>query len=196
MAKTIVDGKNQQLLDLATGTGDVVFSLLKHCPQISRAYGSDMARKMLESAHKKARKKKQDKKTSFIISDAGNIPFKNNTFNVATIAFGIRNVSDPPRVLEEMKRVLKEGGKALILEFSLPASKIMRKLHLFYLRHIIPGVGAVISRDKDAYRYLNKTIETFPYGESFCKWMREAGFGDVSFTPLTFGVATLYQGEK
>jgi demethylmenaquinone methyltransferase/2-methoxy-6-polyprenyl-1,4-benzoquinol methylase len=196
MAKAVEKNENQHLLDLAAGTGDVAFSLLKHCPQISHAYGCDMARKMLESAQKKAHKKKQDKKISFIMGDAGNIPFKNNTFNVATIAFGIRNVTDPPQVLEEMKRVLKQGGKALILEFSLPASKIMRKLHLFYLRHIIPGVGALISRDKDAYRYLNKTIETFPYGESFCKWMREAGFGDVSFTPLTFGVATLYQGEK
>lgn len=196
MARTVGHTENQQLLDLATGTGDVAFSLLKHCPQISHAYGCDMARKMMELARQKAQKRKQAKKISFILGDAGNIPFKADSFNVTTIAFGIRNVPDPPRVLEEMKRVLKKGGKALILEFSLPASKIMRKLHLFYLRHIIPGLGAMISRDKDAYRYLNKTIETFPYGESFCKWMRDAGFDAVSFTPLTFGAATLYEGEK
>ncbi|NIM15057.1 MAG: bifunctional demethylmenaquinone methyltransferase/2-methoxy-6-polyprenyl-1,4-benzoquinol methylase UbiE [Candidatus Aminicenantes bacterium] len=187
---------NQQLLDLATGTGDVAFSLLKHSPRIKHAHACDMAQKMLQLARKKAIKKKLSPKVSLLQGDAINIPYVNDIFDVVTMAFGIRNVTNPSLVLTEIFRVLKTGGKAFILEFSLPANKILRKLHLFYLRHIIPRVGAVISRDKHAYRYLNKTIETFPYGQSFCQLMQTAGFRNVRFKPLTFGVVTIYQGEK
>ena len=187
---------NQQLLDLATGTGDAAFSLLKHSSRIKHAYACDMAGRMLQLARKKAIKKNLSGKISLLQGDAANIPYVNNIFDVVTMAFGIRNVSNPSFVLTEIFRVLKTGGKALILEFSLPANNILRKLHLFYLRHIIPRIGAVISRDKHAYRYLNKTIETFPYGESFCQLMQTAGFRNVRFNPLTFGVVTIYQGEK
>jgi demethylmenaquinone methyltransferase/2-methoxy-6-polyprenyl-1,4-benzoquinol methylase len=187
---------NRQLLDLATGTGDAAFSLLKHHDRFNHAHACDMAGQMLQLARIKANKKKLSDKISFLQGDAANIPYVNDIFDIVTMAFGIRNVANPPLVLREIFRVLKTGGKTFILEFSLPANKILRKLHLFYLRHIIPGVGAVISRDKHAYRYLNKTIETFPYGESFCELMQRAGFRNVRFNPLSFGVVTIYQGEK
>lgn len=195
MAKRVPKGNRKHLLDLATGTGDVAFSLLKHAP-VSHAYGCDMAQNMLTRAEQKASKKKVTDLTTFLRGDAAETPFKDGFFDVVTMAFGIRNTPEPPKVLEEMKRVLKPGGKTLILEFSLPTNKLMKKLHLLYLRHFIPRIGTLISGDKDAYRYLNKTIETFPYGESFGGMMRDAGFKNVSFTPLTFGVVTLYDGEK
>jgi len=112
------------------------------------------------------------------------------------MAFGIRNVPEPSDVLNEMKRILKPGGKSLILEFSLPSNILLKKLHLFYLRHILPYIGYIVSGDKSAYRYLNQTIESFPYGENFCLLMRNAGFKNVRHTPLTFGVVTIYEGEK
>jgi demethylmenaquinone methyltransferase/2-methoxy-6-polyprenyl-1,4-benzoquinol methylase len=196
LAQRICKGENQQLLDLATGTGDVAFTVLKRRTGVQVAHGCDMSHNMLQKAREKAVKKKLEQRTSFLQGDAGHIPFRNNIFNIVTMAFGIRNVVDPSQVLTEIRRVLKTEGKALILEFSLPENRVFRKLHLFYLRKIIPRVGAWISKDKHAYRYLNETIETFPYGQSFCCLMETAGFRDVRFTPLTFGVATLYQGMK
>jgi demethylmenaquinone methyltransferase/2-methoxy-6-polyprenyl-1,4-benzoquinol methylase len=196
LSRHIEKKDDQQLLDLASGTGDAALSLLKHSPYIKHAVGCDMAGKMLETAQNKAIKKKLAGKISFLQGDAANIPFANNVFDVVTMAFGIRNMVDPAEVLSEILRVLKKGGKTLILEFSLPTNPVLRNLHLFYLRHIIPWVGGAISRDKHAYRYLDRSIETFPYGESFCRIMEGAGFRDVRFNPLTFGVATLYQGEK
>ena len=196
LSRHIEKKDDQQLLDLASGTGDAALSLLKNSPYIKYAVGCDMAGKMLEAAQNKAIKKKLAEKVSFLQGDAANIPFANNIFDVVTMVFGIRNMADPAHVLSEILRVLKKGGKTLILEFSLPTNPILRNIHLFYLRHIIPWVGGAISRDKHAYRYLDKTIETFPYGESFCRIMERAGFRDVQFKTLTFGVVTLYQGEK
>jgi demethylmenaquinone methyltransferase/2-methoxy-6-polyprenyl-1,4-benzoquinol methylase len=196
LSQGIENKDNQQLLDLATGTGDAAFSLLKHSSRIKHAHACDMAAKMLQLARRKAVKKKLSEKISLLQGDAANIPYVNDIFDVVTIAFGIRNVTNPIHVLTEIFRVLKTGGKAFILEFSLPTNKSLRKLHLFYLRHIIPRVGAVISRDKHAYLYLNKTIESFPYGDSFCQLMQTAGFRNVRFNLLTFGVVTIYQGEK
>ncbi|MCP4217619.1 MAG: bifunctional demethylmenaquinone methyltransferase/2-methoxy-6-polyprenyl-1,4-benzoquinol methylase UbiE [bacterium] len=188
--------ENRLLLDLACGTGDVMFSLLKHHPELTHAVGCDMSFNMLKRAQEKIQKKKHDPVTSLSRGDAAKIPFADNSFDIVTMAFGIRNVPEPPEVLKEIYRVLKPGGKVAVLEFSLPSDKIIKKLHLFYLRQVLPRVGRLISRDTRAYTYLNQTIETFPYGESFCRWMREAGLKNVSCTPFTFGVASCYGGEK
>ena len=95
-----------------------------------------------------------------------------------------------------MQRVLKPGGRALILEFSLPNNKLLRGLYLFYFRNILPKIGGLISGDFYAYKYLNNTVETFPYGKDFCKLMEDAGFKNVQMHPLTFGIATIYYGDK
>ncbi len=190
------ENKKQLLLDLATGTGDVALCLLKHNNQITAAYGCDRSKNMLLTGREKSNKKKLSGKMIFLQGDGAQIPFADNTFDLVTIAFGIRNMADPLHVLKEMRRVLKGTGKILILEFSLPGNKAIKGLHLFYLRRIIPNVGALISKDLQAYRYLNVTIESFPYGDAFCDWMREAGFEEVRFKGLTFGVATLYEGKK
>jgi len=115
---------------------------------------------------------------------------------VATISFGIRNVSDVMTALEEMNRVLKSGGRILILEFSLPQNKLIKKIYLLYFRFILPRLGGIISGDNQAYHYLNETVETFPYGSEFSDLLYKAGFACVSAEPLSFGIATIYCGEK
>ena len=117
-------------------------------------------------------------------------------FEVVTRAFGIRNTPAPDKVLKEMLRVLKKGGRVIILEFSLPADPFLRGLQLFYLRRIVPLVGGMVSGNAQAYRYLNQTIETFPSGEAFYELLEDAGFQIVSSQALTFGSATIYKGDK
>lgn len=196
VAKYLPDRTEQRVLDLATGTGDILLSLFEKSDRIQSAIGIDMAEKMLERSRKKIAARKLDDRVFFIRADAVQIPFSSRSFDAVTIAFGIRNVPNVPRALAEMRRVLKPGGKALILEFSLPPNRFLRRLYLFYLRKILPRLGAVISGDSYAYRYLNETIETFPYGGQFCDMMERVGFVNVEAVPLTFGTATIYQGSR
>jgi demethylmenaquinone methyltransferase/2-methoxy-6-polyprenyl-1,4-benzoquinol methylase len=128
--------------------------------------------------------------------DAMAIPFEDQSFDAVSISFGIRNMTDVPKALSEMYRILKPNGRALILEFSIPTSAAVRGPYLFYLRHILPRLGTAISGDSGAYRYLNETIESFPCGEAFLNLMSAAGFRHSEFTPLQFGIATLYQGDR
>ena len=118
------------------------------------------------------------------------------SFDVATISFGIRNVPDVPKALKDIHRVLKPGGCGMVLEFSLPGNSIIRAGYLFYFRHILTRIGAIVSGDSQAYTYLNTTVEAFPYGDAFVKLMDDAGFARVEAYPLTFGIATLYVGNK
>lgn len=184
------------LLDVATGTADQIFSLLASDHGIARATGVDMAERMLDVGREKARRRGLADVVRLTAGDATRLPEGDDTYDVATISFGIRNVTDVPLALREMARVLKPGGRVLILEFSLPAMPVLRPLYLFYLRHVLPLVGGVLSGDLKAYRYLNVTIESFPYGEAFCRLLREAGFVQVRANPLTLGVATIYQGDR
>ena len=140
-------------------------------------------------------KRKIPAKMEFFRADAEKLPFKNMNFDAATFSFGIRNVTDPLRSLKEIYRVLKPKGRCLILEFSLPPKPI-RGFFLFYLRHILPRIGGLISRNRSAYRYLNQTIEHFPSGKEFCLLMKEAGFGRLREIPMNLGSVTLYVGEK
>jgi len=128
--------------------------------------------------------------------DAEAIPFNDNSFDAVSISFGIRNVIDISRTLGEMLRILKPGGRVLILEFSLPTNSIIRKLYLFYFRQLLPRLGSLIAGDSYAYRYLNETVETFPYGEEFCALMRQTGFKKVEVNCLTLGIASIYRGDK
>jgi len=158
--------------------------------------GIDMAEKMLAIGREKIEARSLSDRLHLSTGNAERIPLETDTFDVASISFGIRNMTDVPRTLAEMRRVLKPEGRALILEFSLPENRLMKWLYLFYFRYILPRLGAIISGDSGAYRYLNKTVETFPYGEAFCHLMTEAGFKNVVANRLTFGIATIYQGDK
>ncbi len=196
LARHLPDYRPLYLLDLATGTGDVAITLMRHGSEITRALGVDMSEKMLDEGRQKLKKLQLTDAIRLQTGDATALDLPDNTFDVTTIAFGIRNVMDPSVSLREMIRVLKPGGRSLILEFSLPENVLMRRLYLFYFRHVLPKIGALISGDSYAYNYLNQTVETFPYGDAFCRLMEEAGFKNVSAHPLTFGIATIYRGDK
>lgn len=196
LAKFLTVKNGQKVLDLATGTADVLLSLFANNKNVQSGCGIDLADKMMDVGRKKISQRGLESHITLHHGDANQIPFNANTFDAATIAFGIRNMEDPGRVLNEMHRVLNIGGRALILEFSLPQNTIIRCVHLFYLRHLVPLIGVIFSGHYKAYRYLNKTIETFPYGKNFCALMTKAGFQNVEAHPLVFGIATIYQGDK
>ena len=190
------DKPDLKLLDLATGTADVLITLAENAPRLTEGVGVDMAARMLDIGRRKIIKKNLDKRLTLRTANANKIPFEAETFNCTTIAFGIRNVDDPLVALQEMRRVLRPGGRSLILDFSFPKNPLLRAGHLLYLRTVVPALGWLLSGEYAAYKYLNETIEQFPYGEEFCELMRRAGFSRVSAHPQLFGVATIYQGER
>jgi demethylmenaquinone methyltransferase/2-methoxy-6-polyprenyl-1,4-benzoquinol methylase len=191
-AEQLPDDKPITVLDLATGTGDLLRQLIKDRPNIKIAIGLDPAIDMLCIGQKKL----SPYGGQMLHGDAQAISLKNETADVITMAFGIRNVPDINAAFTEMYRVLKPDGRALILEFSLPDNRFIRTVYLIYFRHVLPFIGGLISGDRAAYKYLNQTVEDFPYGEAFCKRLEHAGFQKVTAAPLTFGIATLYSAAK
>lgn len=196
MIDQIPQERTLRLLDLATGTADVVIAAVEARPNIYSAVGLDMADEMLKIGRQKVEKKEFAKKITLQNGDAQKLPFGDNEFDVLTISFGIRNIPDLRQVLMEMYRVTKPGGQTLILEFSIPQNIVMRMGYIIYLRGIVPMVGFLFSGNYRAYKYLNQTIEQFPYGDRFCKILKQMGFTRVDATPLFGGVATVYAAEK
>ena len=186
--------KGINILDLATGTADQAIMLCDINPDISKVIGMDLSEEMLDFGRTKIGR--LNGRVELHTGDACNIPLEDSQFDAVTISFGIRNVPDVVQSMREMNRVLETGGKALILEFSLPKNPIIRFGHLFYLRNVLPFVGGIISGDYQAYRYLNTSIEAFPYGEDFCDLLRTAGFKTVKHHPVSFGIATIYEAIK
>ena len=195
VANLLPPGDNLHVLDLACGTGDQLIALTAS-GRVVHGVGLDLAEEMLTIGREKISQRGLEQVLSLQTGDAENLPFDQNSFDAVTIAFGIRNMIDVKRTLREMLRVLKPKGRALILEFSIPRHRLVRGPYLFYLRHVLPRLGAIISGDSAAYRYLNETIETFPHGEVFCQIMRDTGFANVTATPLTAGIVSLYRGDK
>ncbi len=185
--------KTLKLLDLATGTCDQLIALLDNANAEIHAIGIDIAEEMLNIGKEKLRGRPN---VELQAASAASLPFADNSFDCATISFGIRNMENVETCLKEIHRTLKPGGRLLILEFSLPKNRWIRAGSLFYLRTLLPKLGGLISKNKNAYTYLNQTIEQFPYGEQFCALLEGAGFTEVQCTPLTFGIASLYQGDK
>jgi len=192
LALHLKDKNNLKVLDVASGTGEVLLSLFKNKCDVSHAVGIDASAEMLAIARGKLSAYKVD----LLQADAVNLPFADNEFDAATCAFGVRNFTDFTAAIKQMLRILKPGGRLLILEFSLPRNRIIKRLYLFYLRYIIPLLGKIIVGDIAAYRYLSNTIQTFPSGDDFCRQVRNAGFKEVSAVSLTFGVVTLYSATK
>jgi len=190
VAKHLPSLNHLKILDLATGTGDQALALLESGASIDSITGIDLSTEMLQIA-----KRKLGSRANCIRADAEKLPFNNENFNAATFSFGIRNVTDPVCSLKEIYRVLKPSGRCLILEFSLPPRPI-RGFYLFYLRHLLPRIGGLLSRKPAAYRYLNQTIEHFPSGKDFSSLMQKAGFTHLRRIPMAFGGVTLYIGEK
>lgn len=184
------------LLDCATGTADQLITLMQHHPNIVCAAGIDLAEQMLEMGRQKLELLPFKDKVTLLKASALDIPFPDNTFECVTMSFGIRNVTNPSACLQEIYRVLKPGGRVLILESSIPSVPVLKKFHLLYLRKILPWIGGQISRKKDAYVYLNKTIETFPHGKQFCHLLEINCFSKTKMYPLMLGAVTIYQADK
>ena len=196
MARDLPAREEMKLLDMATGTGDVLLAMHRMNTRVRSGVGMDVSANMLAIGRDKIEDRGLTAAFRMVRADATCIGAKDDAFDAVTISFGIRNVPDVPMALREMHRVLKPGGRLLILEFSLPGNALFRPVYLFYLRHILPRIGGILSGDQSAYRYLNQTIESFPYGDEFCALMRDAGYREVSAQPLSMGIATLYQGDK
>lgn len=192
----VKDQNNIRVLDIATGTGDVIISFLKNSKNVNFACGMDMSFNMMKYGAEKLKKRKFKTEWALFRSDANSLPLEDGLFDVVTIAFGIRNMPDPELVLREMARVLKPGGEVFVLEFSLPKNVLIKRIHLFYLRVFIPFLGKLISGNFGAYKYLDKTIESFPYGKNFLNMMNGNGYDNCSAVSLSFGAVTLYRGRK
>ncbi len=183
---------NISILDVACGTGDVGFEILKrHSVSVT---GIDLSPKMVELAQKKSLQKKMDN-ISFIEGDAENLPFESNSIDCLTISYGFRNISNYEKALEEFYRVLKPGGNLGILEFSKPNSKIIGFIFRLYFHHILPRIASFFSRS-DAYRYLPESVDFFPSRDDICRKIIYSGFVRAELHDLTFGVSTIFLGYK
>ena len=183
--------KGDRVLDCATGTGDLAIAFRKAVGPGGRVIGSDFVPEMLERARAKA------KDVQFEVADVTDLPYDAAAFDVASIAFGIRNVREPGRGIAELARVVRGGGRVVVLEFGQPQSRLFGALYSAYTRHLLPRIGGLLTGDREAYAYLQRSAGRFPCGEDFASLMREsAPFASVTFTPLTFGIAYLYVGVK
>jgi demethylmenaquinone methyltransferase / 2-methoxy-6-polyprenyl-1,4-benzoquinol methylase len=196
VARFIPSEPNISLLDVATGTADLLITLCKLRPNIKTAVGVDLAENMLKIGHKKLVDQGLLGLASLQNADASDLPFERESFDVVTIAFGIRNVVAKERALQEFFRVLKPHGCLIILEFSMPERAAINKLYELYFRHILPRVGGWLSKNRDAYCYLNRSVEAFPRPHEFRKVLFNTGFTTVTLHQLTFGIATIYCARK
>jgi demethylmenaquinone methyltransferase/2-methoxy-6-polyprenyl-1,4-benzoquinol methylase len=185
------------LLDLCTGTGDLAFEYDRACRGRWPIVGVDFSGEMLMQAVAKSRRRGSHPRIQFVQADAQQLPFAGDVFEIVTVAFGLRNVTDTDRGLREMARVTRPGGCVAILEFSRPRHWLFGRAYRAYFRYLLPLVGQLFSRSgENAYVYLPASVLEFPDGEALAERMRAAGLRDVSFTPFTFGIATLYIGTK
>lgn len=185
----------QRLLDVAGGTGDIAFRFLKREGD-AEAVVLDMTESMLVEGRKRAEAEAMSDKLDWIVGDAMALPFDDNSFDVYTISFGIRNVTRIPDALSEAYRVLRPGGRLMVLEFSQLPNPMMQKAYDLYSFNVIPRMGQAIANDRDSYQYLVESIRKFPDQESFAAMIRDAGFDNVSYRNMTFGVAALHAGWK
>jgi demethylmenaquinone methyltransferase/2-methoxy-6-polyprenyl-1,4-benzoquinol methylase len=186
--------KNPVILDVATGTGDLAIAAMKVDPQ--SITGVDISDKMLEIGRIKVEKKGLSGKIQLLKGDSEKLTFNDRSFDVAMAAFGVRNFADPLLGISEMRRVLKDDGLVMILEFSKPTAFPFRNVYNFYFKNILPLFGRLFSKDKSAYTYLPESVMKFPDNEKFLSLLREAGFRECNQIKLTGGVASIYTGIK
>ena len=187
--------ENQNLLDVAGGTGDIATRFLNQAKS-GNATILDMTESMLQEGKKRITNSSYSSRMRWVVGDAMALPFKRNTFDIYTISFGIRNVTKIDKALSEAFRVLKPGGRILILEFSKLPNPMMQRAYDLYSFNVIPKIGEIVVGDKDSYQYLVESIRKFPDQVSFADMMTEAGFEKVKFRNLSFGVAALHSGWK
>ena len=185
----------QKLLDVAGGTGDVAFKFLKRAGG-GHATVLDLTENMLVEGRQRAEADSLVDSLDWVVGDAMSLPFPDDTFDVYTISFGIRNVTRPQEALNEAYRVLRPGGRLMVLEFSQLPNPMMQKAYDLYSFNVIPRMGQVIANDRDSYQYLVESIRNFPDQETFLGMVRDAGFEQAKYRNLTMGVAALHSGWK
>jgi demethylmenaquinone methyltransferase/2-methoxy-6-polyprenyl-1,4-benzoquinol methylase len=189
-------GQNPKMvLDVATGTADLAIEISRQL-KVEKIIGLDIANEMLEIGRKKLKRKGLDNLINLTLGDSENLPFEDNTFDAATVAFGVRNFENLELGLKEMNRVLKKGGQIVVLEFSRPTLFPFKQLFNFYFKYILPFIGRFTSKDPKAYSYLYESVQAFPDGNEFLKVLKNTGFSDTKFEALTLGICSIYVGKK
>ncbi|MCQ2215425.1 MAG: bifunctional demethylmenaquinone methyltransferase/2-methoxy-6-polyprenyl-1,4-benzoquinol methylase UbiE [Bacteroidales bacterium] len=182
------------ILDVATGTGDL--AIMAHKMLGVPVTGTDLTEGMIEIGRQKVAKEGYQDKIELAKADSEALPFADNQFDAVTVAFGVRNYAHLDKGLSEMARVIRHGGRMVILEFSKPRHFPMKQLYMFYFRHILPVIGRCVSKDRRAYDYLPESVLAFPDGTDFEEHLITAGVAPVKRISLTFGIATIYIAEK
>lgn len=188
------------VLDVCTGTGDLALAYWRASGRRVPVVGSDFTHEMLSLAREKwsrVRGTANPEQLQFVEADTQHLPFGDNQFQIVSVAFGLRNVTQTDVGLREMTRVCQSGGKVVVLEFSTPTNRLFRAIYLWYFRNVLPRIGQVLMRNQQAaYNYLPQSVSEFPQGDALAEMMRQAGLNNVVWKPLTFGIATIYLGEK
>ncbi|WP_462251573.1 bifunctional demethylmenaquinone methyltransferase/2-methoxy-6-polyprenyl-1,4-benzoquinol methylase UbiE [Ekhidna sp.] len=192
--KMLSDLQPKQILDIATGTGDFAIESLKLNPE--KVIGVDISEGMLNVGREKMKKKGYADIIDMQSGDSENLHFDDNKFDAVIVAFGVRNFENLEKGLSEMNRVLRPGGRAIILEFSKPTVFPFKQLYNFYFRWILPKIGKVVSKDNAAYTYLPESVNEFPYGNDFLQILEKTGYKNTKCKPLTLGISSIYVGEK
>lgn len=184
----------KKILDVATGTADLAIAALRLKPE--QIIGVDISNQMLDKGRDKIKAKKYDDVIELRYGDSENLGFESNTFDALTVAFGVRNFGDLEAGLAEMRRVIRPGGMAAILEFSKPTAFPVKQTFGFYFKYLLPFVGKYFSSDERAYTYLPESVAAFPEGDDFVRILTKTGFKNTRCIPLTFGICSLYLGTK
>jgi len=185
---------HQSILDVASGTGDMAI-LAAHLHPDS-IFGVDISGEMLNEQQKKLKAKNLEHLIKLEVADGEDLPFEDNSFDIITTAFGVRNFENLDSGLNEMHRVLKKNGITIILEFSKPSKTPVKQIYHFYFTKILPFIGNKISKNSRAYTYLPESVGHFPDGNTFLEHLNKAGFRNLKWIPLSFGIASIYTGEK
>ena len=188
--------KNKHLIDVAGGTGDIAFRFLSRLKDEGKVTIVDRNEQMLREGKSRYTTSSKNRNIQWICADAMELPFSDDSYDYFTISFGIRNVLDIKKCLEEAYRVLKPGGRLLILEFSAVDNKTLKKLYDLYSLNIVPKIGRLVTGDEDSYRYLVESIRKFPDQEEFLRMIDTSGFKQTKFRNLTFGVVAIHSGWK
>jgi demethylmenaquinone methyltransferase/2-methoxy-6-polyprenyl-1,4-benzoquinol methylase len=193
--KSLLSLNPKLILDVATGTGDFAFESLKILNP-DKIIGVDISQGMLDVAKEKIAKRKLEDKIEVQLGDSEGLTFDDHSFDAVTVAFGVRNFENLQKGLDDIFRVLKPGGKAVVLEFSNPKRFPVKQLYNFYFNSITPLFGKLFSKDKSAYKYLPESVAHFPDGQAFVALLKKSGFNDVISRPQTFGICTIYIASK
>jgi demethylmenaquinone methyltransferase/2-methoxy-6-polyprenyl-1,4-benzoquinol methylase len=195
LAESIQNRGEGLILDAATGTAEVAIEICKRNPK-SRVVGVDFSPHMLAVGHRKVKARGLGDRIRLAVGDGRRLPFQGSTFDAVTIAFGLRNIEKRGEALAEFRRMLKEGGELLIMEFDFPRDPVMGKLYGLYFDYVLGPLGNWVSRTKDAYTYLVESVRAFPRQEAFLEELAAVGFSGLRVKDLTYGIAKIYRGIK